>query len=213
MYPTLSLRSILAKAAATTVLVLLLGPVSTFAHCDSIDGPIASDVTTALENRDVTPVLKWISADHESDIRKLFEQTTDVRKLGDAARDMADRYFLETVVRIHRAGEGAPYTGLKPAGIQEPIIMKSDSAIANASLASLQEELLEAVSHGMAERFEAVSEARKHADESVEAGREFVERYVIFMHYVERLFENATTNPVHGGDAHGGHEVEGEHSE
>lgn len=28
---------------------------------------------------------------------------------------MADNYFFETLVRVHRAREGAPYTGQKPA--------------------------------------------------------------------------------------------------
>ena len=213
MTPRVSVKSFLATALAMTILALLLGSVPVFAHCDSIDGPIASDVTIALESGDVTPVLKWIPVGDESNIIRLFAQTRDVRELSDVAREVADSYFLETVVRIHRAGEGAPYTGLKPAGTQEPIIMKSDSAIANASLESLEKELLEFVSHGMAERFEAVSKAREHADESVGAGREFVERYVIFMHYVERLYRNATTNPGHGGDEQSTHTVEGDHGE
>ncbi len=210
--PMLS-RSLVPLLTAIAIAALVLGPVPVLAHCDSIDGPIASDVTTALENGDVTPVLKWISADHESDISKLFEQTKDVRTLGDAARDLADRYFLETVVRIHRAGEGAPYTGLKPAGTQEPIIMKSDSAIARHSVETLEEEVVEAVRHGMAERFTAVTEAREHTSESVEAGREFVERYVIFMHYMERLYQDATTNPGHGNDGHSVQMDEIEHGE
>jgi hypothetical protein len=33
---------------------------------------------------------------------------------------------------------------------------------------------------------------RKHADESVEAGREYVEAYVQYVHYVERLQVDAS---------------------
>ena len=47
---------------------------------------------------------------------------------------MADLYFFETVVRVHRAGEGAAYNGLKPAGLDEgPVIPIAEKAIETAS--------------------------------------------------------------------------------
>ena len=44
---------------------------------------------------------------------------------------------------------------------------------------------------------------KKHADQSVEAGREFVAAYVEFMHYVERLHLDAKGNAVHHGESNG----------
>ncbi len=38
-----------------------------------------------------------------------------------------------------------------------------------------------------------------NADKNVEAGREFVEAYVIFTHYVERLHDDASAGGAHHG--------------
>ena len=84
------------------------------AHCDTLNGPVVADARKAIALGDVTSLLKWVAADDEQIIRSAFQKTLEVRKLGTQARDLADMYFFETLVRIHRAGEGAPYTGLKP---------------------------------------------------------------------------------------------------
>jgi len=59
------------------------------------------------------------------------------------------------------------------------------------------------VAEGIRERFVKAYEAKKHADESVQAGREFVEAYIGFTHYVERLHLDATTGVEHHGKAEG----------
>jgi hypothetical protein len=94
----------------------LIAPAAAEAHCDSLDGPVITEARAALEAGDVTSVLKWVSQDYEAEIRAAFDHVVEVRKLGGEARSLADRFFFETLVRIHRAVEGAPYTGLKPAG-------------------------------------------------------------------------------------------------
>jgi hypothetical protein len=109
-------------------------------------------------------------------------------------------YFFETLVRIHRAGEGAPYTGLKPAGQVEPSIAAADKAIETGSPDQLVKMITDASAAGIRERFNRVRETKKHADKSVAAGREFVEAYVDFTHYVERLHEDASTRGSHGMD-------------
>ena len=108
-------RSILlAVMAALIGLLALIVPQPAFAHCDTLDGPVVLDAKAALEKGDVTPVLKWVKKDNEKEIRKVFSHTLAVRKLNPEARELADHYFFETLVRVHRAGEGAPFTGLKP---------------------------------------------------------------------------------------------------
>lgn len=116
-----------------------------------------------------------------------FQKTIRVRKLGTQARDLADMYFFETLVRIHRAGEGAPYTGLKPGADIDPAVALADKALENGSVDKLANILTNAMANGISERFYRALEARKHADENVIAGRKFVEAYVIFTHYVEGL--------------------------
>ncbi|MCJ7538252.1 MAG: DUF6448 family protein [Desulfobacterales bacterium] len=160
---------------------------SLYAHCDTLDGPVVETARKALASGDVTPLLKWVGADDEQMIRTAFQKTLEVRKLGTQARDLADMYFFETLVRIHRAGEGAPYTGLKPGAAVDPAVALADKALESGSVDKLVNTLNDATAKGIRERFHRALKAKKHADESVTAGRDFVESYVIFTHYVEGL--------------------------
>src|SRR5574340_348706 len=99
------------------------------AHCDTLDGPVVATARASLEKGDVTPVLKWVRKEDEKEIQELFNKTLIVRKQGKEAKELADMYFFETLVRIHRAGEGAPYTGLKAAGTVEPSVAAADKAL------------------------------------------------------------------------------------
>jgi len=158
---------------------------SIYAHCDTLDGPVVESARKALATGDVTPVLKWVPKDDERLIRTAFQNTMEVRKLGGQAQKLADMYFFETLVRIHRAGEGATYTGLKPGVEVDPAIALADKALESGSVDKLVGVLTDATAKGIRERFHRALETRKHADKSVNAGREFVEAYVIFTHYVE----------------------------
>lgn len=108
-----------------------------FAHCDTLDGPVVQTARTALEKGDVTPLLKWVQADDEKEIRTAFQKTLAVRTKGAEAKELADMYFFETLVRIHRAGEGAPYTGLKPGEAVDPAVALADRALETGSVDKL----------------------------------------------------------------------------
>jgi CRISPR/Cas system Type II protein with McrA/HNH and RuvC-like nuclease domain len=172
-------------------------PQSVFAHCDSLDGPVVTTAKKALEKSDVTPVLKWVKQDYEQEIRTAFQKALAVRSKGPEAKELADTYFFETLVRLHRAGEGASYTGLKPAGKVDPAVAVADRALENGSVDGLVKNITNAVSSGIRERFARAIEKKQHADESIDAGREFVEAYVEFVHYVERLHLDAAGQSPH----------------
>ncbi len=167
------------------------------AHCDTLAGPVVITAKAALEKGDVTTVLKWVKKENEKEIREVFAKTLTVRKQGKEAKELADMYFFETLVRIHRAGEGAPYTGLKPGEAIEPIIAGSDKALESGSVDDLVKDVTDIAAKGIREKFAHAKEAKKHADDSVEAGREFVEAYVVFTHYVERLYNDAAAKVEH----------------
>lgn len=174
-------------------------------HCDTLDGPVVRDAKAALQKGDVSPVLKWVRADDEKEIRRTFANTLKVRGLGDDARDLADQYFFETLVRIHRAGEGVAYTGLKPAEMVDPGIEAADQALDQGSADRLATELGEHVAAGLRERFARVVAAMSHRDESVDAGRAYVAAYVEYVHYVEAVHALATARTgehhhIHAGD-------------
>jgi len=172
-------------------------------HCDTMDGPVITEAKIALEKGNVTPVLKWVRKEDEPEIKKAFEKTLGVRKLSLQAKDLADMYFFETLVRVHRAAEGAGYTGLKPAGQVEPVIAAADKAIESSSLDDLAKEISTLIISGMRQRFERVMKTKKHIDDSVEAGREYVEAYVEFVHYVERLHNDALGTAAPHAEAEG----------
>lgn len=166
------------------------------AHCDTVDGPVVTAAKVALKTGDVTPVLKWVRLKDEAQIRAAFEHTVKVRALSPEARELADTYFFETLVRLHRAGEGEPYTGLKAAGTElEPGIALADKALETASADELVKQVTTEMAKGIRQRFARVQEASKNASRDVEAGRAYVAAYVEFIHYVERMHQ-AVTGPV-----------------
>ncbi len=167
--------------------VSLVKPVNSNAHCDTLDGPVVADARRALAKGDITPLLKWVSADDEKIIRTAFQKTLEVRKLSDQSRELADMYFFETLVRIHRAGEGAPYTGLKPGSAVDPAVALADKALDSGSVDKLVNVLSGAMAKGIRKHFQQALEAKKNADKNVTAGRKFVESYVMFTHYAEGL--------------------------
>ena len=178
-------------------LLCIAGNKNAFAHCDTLDGPVVQTARMALEKGDITPLLKWVQASDEKEIRIAFKKTLDVRTKGLEAKELADMYFFETLVRIHRAGEGAPYTGLKPGTAVDPAVALADKALESGSVDKLIGVLSKAMSNGIRERFQHAGETRKHADDSVAAGRKYVKAYVIFTHYVEGLH-----SMIKGGGAH-----------
>ena len=178
---------------------LALGaPMRAFAHCDGRDGPVVKAAQHALDSANPAFALIWVQAKDEPEIEAAFEQALAVRALSPEARALADRYFFETLVRVHRAGEGAPYTGLKPAGRDlGPAIPAADRAIHEGSVEPILKLLSSAMNEGLREHFAETIAAKAFDADDLAAGRAYVKAYVEFIHYVERLYEAATTS-AHG---------------
>jgi hypothetical protein len=195
------LRNIVTVTAITLISFIHLAGLS-YAHCDTLDGPVVITAKKAIEKGDVTPVLKWVKKEHEAEIRELFKKTLVVRAKGAEAKELADMYFFETLVRIHRAGEGAPYTGLKPSGNMDFGIAQADKSLETGTADELIKAITNQAAEGIRKRFTHAMEKKKHADESVEAGRDFVEAYVEFLHYVERLDQDMKGPPEVHAEGH-----------
>jgi hypothetical protein len=184
--------------------VVLLTPVGAWAHCDSLEGPVVQDARLALEQGVPTPVLKWVKKEHEAGIRDAFKLTMAVRTKGEDAKALADRYFFETLVRVHRAGEGEAFTGLKPASSVDPGIAAADRALQSGTAKDLARHMSVAVGEGIQKRFALALERRKHVAESVAAGRDYVEAYVDYIHFMESINRLASQGAPHRHlDAHG----------
>ncbi len=192
----------LAIVAAVLAGVIGFATPSARAHCDGLDGPVVKAAQKALATGSVDPVLIWVQKQDEAQIKTAFQKTLAVRKLNAAAQDLADMYFFETLVRVHRAGEGAPYTGLKPAGRDlGPAIPAADAALENGRIDPVVKLLSQELENGVRRRFREAAERKKFEPSDVAAGREFVKAYVEYIHYVEGLHQAAAGAEGHHEEA------------
>ncbi|WP_237738956.1 DUF6448 family protein [Galbibacter marinus] len=166
---------------------MLLLPQNSFAHCDSYDGPVIQDAFKALESDNVELVYKWISEDQEAEITSLFNKTLKYKNRDKEVYQLLEKHFLETLVRLHREGEGAPYTGLKPAGSTKQIIGLTDTAILEKDLPTLLNKLNKHIGKVIKEKYEKVAALYDVRDESPEKGRAYVAAYVDYTHTIEAI--------------------------
>lgn len=182
------------KQIVFIVFLISLAVPAAFGHCDWINGPLVADARTALAKGDVTIVLRWVPPTAEQEIRNAFERTLAARVSGDKAREVADQWFFETVVRIHRTSEGEPFTGLEGAAYTPSVAVQlGDNAINGNSAEMMESTITGTIRSELHRRFTAAIEARKHANESLDAGRRYVRAYTEFIHYLENLHRSAVT--------------------
>ena len=178
--------------------LLAVTPVRALAHCDGLDGPVVKAAQRALETRNPAFALIWVQEKDEREIQTAFDQTLAVRELSPQAKELADRFFFETVVRLHRAGEGAAFTGLKPAGRDlGPAIPAADEAIRVGSVEPVRRLLIGVLDERLREQFGAAMSAKTFESNDLPAGRAYVRAYVEFIHFVERLYDSTKEAP-HG---------------
>ena len=173
-------------------------------HCDSMDGPVVTAAREALESRDVDVVLPFVKKEGEAEVTRAFAAAQRARDAGAGAREVADLYFFETVVRIHRAGEGAPYTGLKPAGLGHgPVIPVAELGIESGSPGQLADLLAAHVRDEVRRRFDHLMELKPSSGQDVPHAREYVEAMLGLEVWANHLYQ-AILAPAHAG--HDGHD-------
>lgn len=189
------MNKITRRIVVSSLMAFVASPMALRAHCDTWEGPVVLAAQEALKKGDVTPVLKWVKAADEDAIRAAFDKTVAVRKQSKAAGELADTWFFETLVRIHRAGEGASYTGLKSGVPEAPGIAAADHALDSGKVDDVLAQTMGPLQAALIAKFERVRTLKSHADQSVEAGREYVEAYVDYVHFAERLALLAAGSP------------------
>jgi hypothetical protein len=187
-------------AALLAVLTVIVSKPAS-AHCDSYDGPVITDAQKALETNNPEPVLKWISKDQEKEVIPLFNKTVALKNGDREIYEVIEKYFFETLVRLHRETEGAPYTGLKAPGTTKQIIQMSDHALSSGDIDDLVTKLNKHIGSVISEKYHKAAELNQKKNESVETGRAFVEAYVDYTHTLEAIHDVLE----HGGGSHAGH--------
>lgn len=190
-------------AAIAWILLSVSSPAA--AHCDALDGPVVRDARQALDTHEIDGVLKWVGPGSESEVRNAFSRVLEARESGDAAREVSDGFFFETVVRLHRAAEGEGFTGLKAEGSVSPAIADADAALARGDVKVLAKRLAHAVEAAIVSRYDDARERRKHQATSVGEGRRYVAAYVDFVHFVEAVHALVEGGAKHGHEQPAGH--------
>lgn len=180
---------LLRKTGRLSILIVLMLVISTgvtLAHCDTMDGPVIKDAQLALNGNNINYALKWIQEADEAELKEAFALTMKVRKLGPDAQALADRYFFDTLVRLHRMGEGVGFTGVKPAGTPiDERILAADKAIEAGNLTPLAGKVPEEMKHELHILFDKVMALKDFDVNDVKAGREYVSAYVSFFKFAE----------------------------
>jgi hypothetical protein len=159
----------------------------------------------ALALGDVDLILPYVHLEGESEVRDAFELTLKSRALGGEAEEVADRWFCETVVRIHRAGEGASFTGLKPAGLDVgPIIPVAERALERGSGAELADLLCTTVREQVESRLAHAVSLSEHADEGAAQARTYVEAMLGLQVWAHHVHQQMVAVP-HGDTTGHGH--------
>jgi hypothetical protein len=194
-------------AGLVVVSGLALGAMDARAHCDAIDGPVAKAIQKALETGNINLVLPYAPASAEAELQTTFAEARKVRGLGPEARRLADRSFMETAIRLHRAGEGAGFSGLKPAGIDYgPMIPAAERALETGELQPIKSVLIAEIDRVLGERLAHIRELRKVSSEpgnyaQVAAARERIGAELGFITFAEGLREAVLAKaPAHHED-------------
>ncbi|WXG45702.1 MAG: DUF6448 family protein [Candidatus Atabeyarchaeum deiterrae] len=177
-------------------------------HCDTLDGPVVKAATSALEKGNVKLILPYLPKEGEEELKKAFEKTLRARKQGKEAKEVADYWFFETAVRLHRAGEGASYTGLKPAGLDwGPVVPRAEKAIETGNPREVIEFLQHTVEEVLQEKFSDAMSKKDYDPNDVVAARKYIKAMLGFELFSHHIYTSITGKGEHEeGETMGEHE-------
>lgn len=184
-----------------SMFLLLLSP-DAQAHCDRENGPVAMAAKEALKTGKLDKILIWVGEEQEQELRGKFQQSLQVYKDGGNSAELAERYFMETAVRLHRAAEGMPFEGLKPASANPPDIEAAEKALETENFEPVKELLCSALEEESLKWLEKTRTSAEDKEKSIEAGREWVGNYVKYIVYIHKLYQTIQAGPPHGVDSH-----------
>ena len=104
-----------------------------------MDGPTVIDGQKAMKENNINYALKWVQPKAEKELKEAFELSMKVKDLSPESKQISEKYFLGELVRIHRQGEDASYTGVKAAGTTiDKKVLAADKSIELGNLSPLE---------------------------------------------------------------------------
>lgn len=179
--------------------VMAFSPLTASAHCDTMGGPTVADGKKAMETNNANYALKWVQPEYEKELLQAFTLSMHVKDLSPEAKELAERYFFDNLVRIHRTGENASFTGVKPAGAPvDARVLAADKSIEVGNLSALQPLTPTERFPALTERFDKVMALKNFDPNNLEAGRAYIEAYVGFFKFAEGEEEHHGSADVYG---------------
>ena len=172
-----------------------------------MDGPVVMAARAALQQGRPDPVLAYVPAAAEAEMRDAFQRALAARAAGGAAAAVAEQWLFETAVRLHRAGEGQPFTGLRPAGLGfGPVVPLAEQALAGGDPRPLFRFLTDAMHQELHRRFDRARHLAQAAQEhlgDVAAARERTSAELSFMVWAHGTYLAFAKDPhaSHAGQA------------
>ncbi|MCF8232198.1 MAG: DUF6448 family protein [Bacteroidales bacterium] len=194
-------RTTIMKMTGSLVMVLMFIAFTsqqTYAHCDRENGPVAVDAKEALKTGDFSKIAIWVGEEQEEELRDKFRKSLSVYQKGGESKELATEYFMSNAVRLHRAAEGMPFTGLKPAQAAAKDIQVAEKALITGNLDPVMDMFSSKMEDEAQKWFQKALEAKKNKDESVKAGREWANSYVKYIIYLHKLYQKIEAGPPHG---------------
>jgi len=185
-------------ASVFTLLLVFGFTFSSQAHCDRLNGPVAIAAKKALQTGDSSHALIWVTDQQAEELKSIFEQSLEVYAQGGDSQALAERYFMENTVRLHRQAEGMPYTGLKKVQPNPVDIQVAEEALESGGVAEVTDLLAQEIRHKISTLHANAVAAKNNKDQSVEAGRKWVDAYVQYIVYIHGLYQNIQAGPAHG---------------
>jgi len=186
------------SASFFTLLLVFGFTFSSQAHCDRLNGPVAIAAKKALQTGDSSHALIWVTDQQAEELKSIFEQSLEVYAQGGDSQALAERYFMENTVRLHRQAEGMPYTGLKKVQPNPVDIQVAEEALESGGVAEVTDLLAQEIRHKISKLHANAVAAKNNKDQSVEAGRKWVDAYVQYIVYIHGLYQNIQAGPAHG---------------
>ena len=152
-----------------------------------------------MQAQEPARVLIWVGHEQEELLLEAYELAIEARKQGGPAAELAEKYLVETAIRLHREAEGMPFEGVKPSTTALP----RDITIADEALVKGQVDDVLALLKGALEEkvrglFDSAWSQQADRHQSIEAGRRWVDAYVRYLVFVHGLHGAIEAGPEHG---------------
>ena len=189
------------KSMFSFMIALFLGMIinhsQSFSHCDTESGPVIKAAKQAIKTGNVNYILIWVQKDDSEKIIEVFNKTILNIKKDPTNQENYEKELFTTLLKVHREGEGAEFSGIKDDNTVLKPIKMADSAIDDGSIKEVSKMVTNHIERVITEKFTELEHARQFDVNDVEAGREYVRKYVEFMHLIEGL-HNLVSDQGHG---------------